>query len=77
MEQFAELGYEFIEKEIFRYTFAGDKPKVVTKLTVDGERTFVENAETIKIGDSYQATIRFAIDTDEAIYGLGRPKRNL
>ncbi len=67
-----EAGAAFEPKEIYRYTFEGDKPIVVTKKTVDGERSFVENARTIKVGDAYEAKIRFAIQPDEAIYGLGQ-----
>lgn len=69
---FSEAGYEFKEKEIYRYTFEGDKPIVVTKKTVDGERSFVENASTIKVGDAFEAKIHFGIEEDEAIYGLGQ-----
>ncbi len=62
----------FTPKEIYRYTFSNGKPKIVTKVTVDGERSFVENAETVKVGDAYGASISFSIDADEAIYGLGQ-----
>lgn len=69
---FTEAEAKFTAKEIFRYTFEGDKPKIVTKKTVDGERSFVENATTRKIADAYEAVIKFAIKPDEAIYGLGQ-----
>ncbi len=67
-----ESAVFFEAKEIYRYTFEGDKPIVVTKKTVDGERSFVENADTIKVGDAYEAKISFEIESDEAIYGLGQ-----
>ncbi len=69
---FAQTGFSMEQKEIYRYTFSGGKPKIVTKRTVDGERSFVENADTIKVGDSYEGTLQFAIEADEAIYGLGQ-----
>lgn len=67
-----QTGFSLKEKEIYRYTFEGDLPVIVTKKTVDGERSFVENAKTVKVGDAYEATITFRIDEDEAIYGLGQ-----
>lgn len=67
-----EAGASFTPKEVYRYTFEGDKPEIVTEKTVDGERSFVKNAKTIKIGDSYEAKIQFAIRPGEAIYGLGQ-----
>lgn len=69
---FEQVGNSMQPKEIMRYTFDGDKPVVVTKKTVDGERSFVENAKTKKVGDAYEAEVRFAIEPDEAIYGLGQ-----
>ncbi len=69
---FEQKGFTLEPKEVFRYTFEGEKPVVVTKKTVDGERSFVENAKTIKVGDAYEARVQFAIAPDEAIYGLGQ-----
>ena len=69
---FTEKEFDFIPKEITRYTTEGQKPVVVTKKTVDGERTFVENAATVKVGDAFEAEIKFGIDADEAVYGLGQ-----
>ncbi len=68
----SQKGFALEAKEIYRYTFSGDKPKIVTKRTVDGERSFVENAATVKVGDSFEGTLQFAITADEAIYGLGQ-----
>ncbi len=67
-----QTGFSFTPKEIYRYTFEGDKPVIVTKKTVDGERSFVENAATVKVGDAYEASISFALQDNEAIYGLGQ-----
>ena len=69
--------FSFTPKEVYRYTFSDGKPKIVTKLTVDGERSFVENAETVKIADSYNASIRFQIEENEAIYGLGQQENGI
>lgn len=69
---FEQINVSMQPKEIMRYTFEGDKPVVVTKKTVDGERSFVENATTKKVGDAYEAKVQFAIEPDEAIYGLGQ-----
>lgn len=68
----SQKGFSLEPKEIYRYTFADGKPKIVTKRTVDGERSFVENAATIKVGDSFEGTLQFSITADEAIYGLGQ-----
>ncbi|MCI8372142.1 MAG: glycoside hydrolase [Lachnospiraceae bacterium] len=67
-----QKGFTFTPKEVYQYTFEGEEPIIVTKKTVDGERSFVENAKTIKIGDAYEAKIQFQIEPDEAIYGLGQ-----
>lgn len=69
---FEQTGFCMEKKEVFRYTFEGESPVIVTKKTVDGERSFVENGKTIKVGDAYEAKIQFQIDEDEAIYGLGQ-----
>lgn len=60
------------EKEVFRYTYTGSAPVIVTKKTIDGERAFVENADTVKIADAYEATVSFRLEEDESIYGLGQ-----
>lgn len=59
-------------KEVFRYTFSGNAPVIVTKKTIDGERAFVENADTVKVADAYEGRISFQLCEDEAIYGLGQ-----
>lgn len=69
---FTQLGFTMEPKEVYRYTFSGDMPKIVTRRTVDGERSFVENAGTVKVGDAAQASVTFAIEETEAIYGLGQ-----
>lgn len=69
---FEQAGFTMEPKEIYRYTFEGESPIIVTEKTVDGERSFVKNAKTIKVGDSYEAKIQFKIQPDEAIYGLGQ-----
>ncbi len=67
-----QVSFLFEPREVTRYTFAGGKPKIVTERTVDGERSFVENAEMMKVADSNTAHITFQIDADECIYGLGQ-----
>ena len=67
-----QVSFLFEPREVTRYTFAGGKPKIVTERTVDGERSFVENAEMMKVADSSTAHITFQIDADECIYGLGQ-----
>lgn len=69
---FVQKSYELNKKDIRRFTYSGDKPVIVTKKTVDGERSFVENADEIKVGEAYEAKIVFQIEPDEAIYGLGQ-----
>lgn len=69
---FVQDEWDLKEKDIYQYTIAGDKPKIVLKKTVDGERSFVENAETIKIASAYEGQVSFKISAEEAIYGLGQ-----
>lgn len=52
---------ELIPKEVFRYTFSGNAPVIVTKKTIDGERAFVENADTVKVADAYEGRIAFRL----------------
>ena len=69
---FVQKNSSFVKKDVNRFTFEGGKPIVVTKKTVDGERSFVENANEVKIGEAYEAKVVFEIEPDEAIYGLGQ-----
>ena len=72
-QEFAvQSGCALTPKEVFRYTFTGSAPVIVTKKTIDGERSFVENADTVKIADAYEAEISFRLSDGEAIYGLGQ-----
>ena len=68
---------ELIPKEVFRYTFSGNAPVIVTKKTIDGERAFVENADTVKVADAYEGRIAFRLSQDEAIYGLGQQENGV
>ena len=70
-----QTEYEFTPREICRFMIEGGKARIVTKKTIDGERSFVENAATVKTGDSYSCTLRFRISGEEAIYGLGQHER--
>ena len=64
-------------KEVFRYTFSGNAPVIVTKKTIDGERAFVENADTVKVADAYEGKISFQLCEDEAVYGLGQQENGV
>lgn len=64
--------YSFEKREIFKYVIEGGKAKIVTRKTIDGERSFIENASTVKSGEAYTAVLRFAIGEGEGIYGLGQ-----
>ncbi len=59
------------EKNLTRYAIEGTAI-ISTRRTVDGERTFVENAKDINIGTAYEGKIVFAIGPDERILGLGQ-----
>lgn len=72
MDLFVHKSCEFEKKDIRRFTFSGGMPEVVTEKTVDGERSFVKNANETKIGEAYEAKVVFQIEPDEAIYGLGQ-----
>lgn len=72
MDLFVHKSCEFEKKDIRCFTFSGGMPEVVTEKTVDGERSFVKNANETKIGEAYEAKVVFQIEPDEAIYGLGQ-----
>lgn len=67
-----QTGYAFEEREIFKYLIEGGKARIVTKKTIDGERSFVENASTVKTGEAFTGTLRLAVTEGEGIYGLGQ-----
>lgn len=69
---FSQADCAFAPREIFTYRIEGEKARLTTRKTVDGERTFVENAAVQKTGDAWTAVLRFAIAPDEGIYGLGQ-----
>lgn len=72
---FAQTEYGFTSREIFKYLIEGGKAKIVTRKTIDGERSFVENASTVKTGEAYSGVIKFRITKEEAIYGLGQQEK--
>lgn len=63
--------WQLTSKDIIRYSIEG-KAKVVTKRTVDGERTFVENAKDTCIGTACEGKLVFTIGSEEQILGLGQ-----
>ena len=67
-----QTGYAFEEREIFKYLIEGGKARIVTKKTIDGERSFVENASTVKTGEAFTGILRLAVTEGEGIYGLGQ-----
>lgn len=70
-----QTGYTFEGREIFKYLIEGGKAKIVTKKTIDGERSFVENASTVKTGEAFTGTLRLAVTEEEGIYGLGQQEK--
>lgn len=68
---FSQEGWELTKKDIMRYSIEGTA-QVVTKRTVDGERTFVEHAKDVRIGSAYEGTLYFSIGEKERILGLGQ-----
>lgn len=70
-----QTGYTFEDREIFKYLIKGGKAKIVTKKTIDGERSFVENASTVKTGEAFTGTLRLAVTEEEGIYGLGQQEK--
>lgn len=65
-----------ISKDIIRYVIEG-QAKIVSKRTIDGERTFVENAENRCIGKTYEGSLKFAISSGERILGLGQHEEGI
>ncbi|MBQ8639116.1 MAG: DUF5110 domain-containing protein [Lachnospiraceae bacterium] len=66
-----QSGWELKKKDIYRFAIEG-KAKIVKKMTIDGERTFVENAKDMLVGSSYEGTLKLDIRSDERILGLGQ-----
>jgi alpha-D-xyloside xylohydrolase len=71
-ELITQTGYAFEKRDIFKYEIEGGKAKIVTRKTIDGERSFVENASTVKTGEAFSGSITFGIEPGECIYGLGQ-----
>lgn len=69
---FTQLCWELNHKDIYRYTKDGGKAEIITKKTVDGDRSFIENAPTEKIASAFDGKVEFQIEEEEAIYGLGQ-----
>ena len=67
-----ETACTLTAKEVFRYTFTGSAPEIVTEKTIDGERSFVKNADMVKVADAFEGKISFTLEPDEAVYGLGQ-----
>ncbi len=72
---FCQRDYSFEKRDIAKYVIEGGRARLVTKKTIDGERTFVENAASVKTGEAYTAVLHLEIGEDEAIYGLGQHER--
>lgn len=72
-----QLNCTMEPKEISCYTIVGSEPEIVTEKTIDGERSFVKNADTVKIADAYEGKISFSLDAEEAIYGLGQQENGI
>ncbi|MGI5900082.1 MAG: TIM-barrel domain-containing protein [Christensenellales bacterium] len=70
------LSWELNERELFAY-IADEKVKIVTRQTADGERSFVEGAEAVKIGEAFSGKISFQIADGELIFGLGQNEHGL
>lgn len=58
-------------KKITRYAIEG-RAKIIVKKTVDGERTVVDNAREIPVGEAWEGRLVFSIGEKEHILGLGQ-----
>ncbi len=58
-------------RKVMRYFIEG-KAQVAVKKTVDGERTIVENARDVCVGEAYEGKLIFSIGEKERILGLGQ-----
>ncbi len=76
-ELLTQTGYEFEPRGIFKYETEGGTAKIVTRKTIDGERSFLEDSAAVKIGDTFSGRITFEITGGEAIYGLGQQERGI
>lgn len=64
-------SWELIPKDIMVFGITKEA-NVVTKRTVDGERTFVDNIRENCIGQAYEGSLVFSIYSRERILGLGQ-----
>lgn len=71
-----QQGWSLSPKDIYRYDMAGEA-SVITQKTVDGERTFVENAKEQLIGRAYEGSISFQISEEQRIMGLGQHEEGI
>jgi alpha-D-xyloside xylohydrolase len=67
-----QTSWTLTPKEIYRNTVPHGNAIISKQMTVDGERSVVENAEFIKTGDAYEAEITFAVPKNNRIFGLGQ-----
>lgn len=70
------LSWELKEREIISYA-VDDKVKIVTRQTADGERSSIENAASVKIGEAFSGKINFQITDGELIFGLGQNEHGM
>ncbi len=70
-----QIDWNLREHDVTRDIIPGGRPQIVMRRTVDGERAFVENAENIKIGTAFGGSVRFQVEADELLFGLGQHER--
>ena len=74
-ELLTQAGWKLTPHDVTRFTARNGAPKIVRRKTVDGERSFVENAEVAVIGHSYGGSVSFHVQPDEYLFGLGQHER--
>jgi alpha-D-xyloside xylohydrolase len=72
VELFSQLSCRLAKRDIYRTVAPKGKMVITKQLTVDGERSVVENAETMVIGQAFEGEVTFSLPSGNRIFGLGQ-----
>jgi len=74
---FRQISWNLTPKDIYQFSAAEGKSTVIVEKTVDGERSKVEGADTIKIGEAFEGEILFSLPKENRIFGLGQHENGI
>lgn len=67
----SQTGVKFVPKEVYEYTVDGEA-KFSTKKTANGDVTYIENAQSRFVRNSYSAVLELEVGEKELLLGLGQ-----